>query len=278
MKRIAFILAVFAALTLVVASADAAGIGPSQAPNIKVKNGESTNWAGYAVPASPGGVTDVVGTWTVPAVQCGSTSTTTTGTNVRAQVASNGKAGHGKPGSGSSSSYSSTWVGIDGDNSNTVEQIGTDQDCINGTPTYYAWYEMYPKFPVNNILQVKVGDTITGEVKYNGSQFVLSLTDNTTGRSYTTSQRARAQRSSAEWIVEAPYSGGVLPLADFGTVGFSGAQANINGSGLEPISSLPGYSSDDAITMVSSDGITIKAKPSKLASGGTAFDVTWYHQ
>src|SRR4051794_17995144 len=75
----------------------------------------STNWSGYDVTGS--GALDVKGTWTQPAAKC------TAGEN----------------------SWSSPWVGIDGDTSNTVEQIGTDTDCSNGTPFYYAWYEMYPK-------------------------------------------------------------------------------------------------------------------------------------
>ena len=48
--------------------------------------------------------------------------------------------------SGSGPTYSSVWVGIDGYSSNTVEQIGTEQDVsANGKTSYYAWYEMYPQ-------------------------------------------------------------------------------------------------------------------------------------
>ena len=43
--------------------------------------------------------------------------------------------------------YSSVWVGIDGYSSSTVEQIGTEEDVVNGKATYYAWYEMYPSAP-----------------------------------------------------------------------------------------------------------------------------------
>jgi hypothetical protein len=58
----------------------------------------------------------------------------------------------------------------------------------------------------------------------------------------------------------------VLPLADFGTVGFSGATAN----GAALTSSTPGI---DPITMVS--GSTIKAQPSGISNG--SFSVTWRH-
>src|SRR5207247_10199029 len=68
-------------------------------PRIRGRFGTSSNWSGYAVDGS--NVTDVRGNWTVPAVTLGS---------------------------GCPDSYSATWLGIDGDNSSTVEQCGTDQD------------------------------------------------------------------------------------------------------------------------------------------------------
>ena len=43
-------------------------------------------------------------------------------------------------GSSSGKTYSAVWVGIDGYASDsTVEQIGTEQDVVNGTPVYQAW-------------------------------------------------------------------------------------------------------------------------------------------
>src|SRR5262249_45542932 len=130
----------------------------------------STNWSGYAVTAGRGAVTDVAGQWVVPAV------------------------------SGSGTAYSSAWVGIDGFNSPTVEQIGTDSDLVNGTPQYYAWYEMYPSGSINLPLTIHAGDTMSADVSYAASKFTLSITDVTTGKSFTTTQTApSAQRSSAEW-------------------------------------------------------------------------------
>jgi hypothetical protein len=159
-----------------------------------------------------------------------------------------------------------------------VEQIGTDSDWINGKPSYYAWYEMYPSYPVNLPNPVAPGDSITGEVSYVGTNFVLTLTDKHAtagGWSFSiTQQLSSAQRSSAEWIVEAPSSGGrVLPLADFGTVNFSAASATINGhTGKINDSTWQ----NDAITMVTSRGV-IKAQPSGLSTDGSSFSVTWFH-
>ncbi len=204
------------------------------------KNSTSSNWSGYANTGTT--FTDVKGSWTQPTATCSSGQT----------------------------AYAAFWVGIDGDTTNTVEQIGTDSDCSNGSPTYYAWYEMYPKFPVNLSNTVRPGDSLTAEVRYNGSgRFTLTITNNTRGWTFSTNQRSsRARLGSAEWIAEAPSSsGGVLPLANFGTVNFTGCTAN----GVS-ISSNP---NPDPITMQS--GSTVKAQPSGLGSGGTSFSVTWKH-
>jgi hypothetical protein len=167
----------------------------------------STNWSGYAAvtnlnsPASDS-VTKVSGSWTVPTV------------------------------TGKTNAYSSMWVGIDGYSSNSVEQIGTEQDTTkSGATRYYAWWEMYPNPSILiSTMTISPGDSITASVTYNGD-YLLQITDNTTHQSFSTTQSATAQRSSAEWIMEAPSSfSGILPLANFGTASFSGAQATINGT------------------------------------------------
>jgi hypothetical protein len=77
--------------------------------------------------------------------------------------------------------------------------------------------------------------------------------------------------SSAEWIAEAPSSGKVLPLANFGTVTFTGASAT--GSGR---SGSIGAFTYDPITMATNTGQT-KAAPTGLTAGGSSFSVTWSH-
>ena len=218
------------------ATAGAHSIVRHGAPNHRITRSTSTNWAGYS--ATGGTFTSVSATWKQPAAAC--TSAT---------------------------AYSSFWVGLDGDGTNTVEQIGTDADCSGGKPVYYAWYEMYPKFPVNLSLTINPGDTVSAKVTTGGNgSFTLTIRDTTTGGSFTTTQKLRhAKLGSAEVIAEAPSSGGVLPLANFGTVGFSAA--TVNG---QPIGSF----NPDRIDMVS--GTTTKATTSAL-SGGTAFSVKWNH-
>lgn len=216
----------------------------------------STNWSGYAITGGKGSVTYVRGSWVVPAIQgtCPATN-----------------------------QYSSFWVGIDGFSSNTVEQTGTDSDCQGGMPTYYAWFEFYPK-PSYLIKAITVhpGDFISAYVYFSGQKFVVSIVDVTTGQSFSTSARvSSAQRSSAEWIAEAPSSsGGVLPLANFGSVYFGLDYTGIPntnyatmGGVSKPLGSFG--SSIQQITMVTGSGV-LKAAPSVISSDGTSFFVQWY--
>ncbi len=215
----------------------------------------SLNWAVYAVTAAAGSVSDVKGSWVVPAIQgtCPSTN-----------------------------QYSSFWVGIDGFNSNTVEQTGTDSDCRGGAPAYYAWYEFYPHpSKVISGLAVHPGDVMSAEVLYSGGRFTVTIKDVTTGASSQASAKVNgAQRSSAEWIAEAPSSsGGILPLADFGTVSFGVDTTGVASTCTATIAGATGAigafgSSVQSITMVTSTG-AVKASPSSLSTDGTSFSVSW---
>src|SRR3974390_677388 len=126
---------------------------PVQAPNIRLRAGTSTNWAGYAVAGAPGSFTNVSASWTQPSVTCGPQTT-----------------------------YSAYWVGLDGDTTSTVEQIGTEADCIGGVAVYSSWYEMYPHRSYDTPLPVSPGDTYQASVvAVGGGLFRLSLQDVTTG-------------------------------------------------------------------------------------------------
>ena len=83
-----------------------------------------------------------------------------------------------------------------------------------------------------------------------------------------------AERQSAEWIMEAPSSYSVLPLADFGTVDFFGCAATVNGV-TGPIGDTAWQ--NDALTMETSTGVA-KAVPSALSPDGLDFSVAWKHQ
>jgi hypothetical protein len=239
MRRRYLCVAIMGVLATTVALSATGGAASSvrHSPDHKITNSTSTNWSGYAV--TGGRYTQVSSSWTVPAVTCSGTA------------------------------YSSFWVGLDGDTSSTVEQTGTDSDCSGSTPQYYAWYEMYPKFPVNLSQPVAPGDTMTASVTTDGrGGFTLTISDTKKGWTNTTTARLKsAKLASAEVIAEAPSgSGGVLPLANFGTVKFTNSKAN----GVLLDSSTPGI---DPITMKS--GSTTKAQPSSISAG--SFSDTWNH-
>jgi hypothetical protein len=211
----------------------------------------SLNWSGYAVAASSGAVTAVYGSWIVPLVSCSKQST-----------------------------YVAFWSGIDGFNSNTVEQAGVLAQCSNGKAYYSAWYEFYPSPSVTiSSITVKPGDVVSVAVTYSSGLFYITVTDGS--QKYSThGSVSGAQLSSAECITERPsIAGSLTKLADFGTVSFGydytkvsqTCYATINGNTL-PFGS---FSSFQSITMVDNRG-AILAKPSVISSDGSSFTVTWY--
>ena len=92
--------------------------GNASAHGIGHATATSTNWSGYA--ATTGTYTSVSASWTEPTGTCSG-----------------------------SAKYSSFWVGLDGYNSSSVEQTGSEVDCSGSRPQYYAWYEMYPAASVS---------------------------------------------------------------------------------------------------------------------------------
>ena len=125
--------------------------------------------------------------------------------------------------------FAAFWVGLDGFNSKSVEQTGTDSDCNGTTPHYYGWFEMFPKAPVLFKNPLQPGDHISASVTFSGvEKYTLVLTDATRHWTHTIIRRVpNLARSSAEVITEAPSSTtGVLPLANFGTVRFNLIRVN----------------------------------------------------
>ncbi|HYK92878.1 MAG TPA: G1 family glutamic endopeptidase [Thermoplasmata archaeon] len=223
--------------------------------NLRFSTTSSGNWAGWAVTGAKGSVTDVKGSWTVPTV---------TGC------------------SASSHTYSSFWVGIDGYSSPSVEQTGTDSDCNGAAAQYYAWYEFYPKpSHVITALKISPGDVVSAEVSFAAGKFTTKISDTTTGHSFTTSASVKAQRTSAEWIAEAPSSiSGILPLADFGTVSFGLDNTGISSTDTATVSSVTSgignFTSAVSINMVGiHNSSLVKAATSALSTDQTSFSVTW---
>jgi hypothetical protein len=232
----------------------------------------SSNWSGYSIDGAAGSVTDVKGSWTVPSV------TVSSGAN----------------------KYAAAWLGIDGDNSNTVEQIGTDSDQKNGNPVYYAWYEMYPAnyFYINWAARtgipassnvpaaalVGAGDSISAEVQFlstsgNTSTFLLSIMDTPAGggptRPFSTVQTIKnAAQSSAEWIVEQTGT-----LSNFSPTTFTNAQATIKTDTGTVTGTIGAFLQGDSSTVVYKINIAANKKgayldsTSELNSTGDGFTV-----
>ena len=165
----------------------------------------SSNWAGYAVTHTKP-FSSVTGKWVQPAATCADVSPT----------------------------FSAFWVGLGGfsDNSFAVEQTGTLANCSRGTPSYTAWYELYPKPPVMVKMTVRPGDTFSATVSVAKKTVLIRIKDVTTQKLFTKRlHMGRPDVGSAEWVAEAP-SGcdntgycTTLPLTNFGTVVFSHATA-----------------------------------------------------
>jgi hypothetical protein len=198
---------------------------------------QSVNWSGYDVTGGP--FTSATATWTQPAVKA----------------------------SGDTFSAVGIWVGLDGDGSGTVEQIGTVA-YSEGTVGYAAWYEMYPGYPVTIGMSIHPGDLMTGAVTWiKPATFILSLVNHTTGRSYQTTQfmSVPPALASAEVIVEAPGAGDrIVPLADFTLCTFT--DCAIDG---RPLSAYDW----NRIDMVTWQG-DLKDRALALGEDGTSFSVT----
>ncbi|HEX4490555.1 MAG TPA: G1 family glutamic endopeptidase [Acidimicrobiia bacterium] len=217
----------------------------------------SRNWAGYFT-AAPSRGTDfnaVEATWTQPTVRC------------EAKTA-----------------WTVFWAGLDGWYDGTVEQGGSSARCFRkgGTPQYSLWWEMFPTNAIQTVVPIEAGDTITARVTYTRATkvFTIKVRDTTTGKGFTRQEKCgrglTCDRSSAEAItedVEMLGSSGYFPLADYGTMSYSGVRAtDITGHS----GSISDAHWDHARVREHKDGVTY-ATVSPLRSNGTAFSVTWKH-
>ena len=220
--------------------------------NVSSGTATSENWAGYGVSGAT--FTAVQGSWTQPRATCPT----------------------------STKQLASFWVGIDGLSGAdpTIEQVGTDSDCVAGGGDYYAWYEMDPKgvnYLSSSKYPVVAGETIGAAVSASGKVFTLSieaLSGGVVKWRFSTNQTTSTlpQESSAEWIAETPCRGSscvIGQLADFGAVAFT----HVSADGL----AVSSYKAKTELTMTNKKTTIIKARPSALTSGGTAFTVTWDH-
>ncbi|MEY2468907.1 MAG: hypothetical protein QOF21_1605 [Actinomycetota bacterium] len=158
----------------------------------------------------------------------------------------------------------SFWVGLDGFDTPTVEQIGVEALCRDGSPRYSAWWQAYPRASEPLDLVVEPGDEITVRVAVRATGVSFELRNRTSLRSFEKTVGAAATFASAEVIAE--QSGATQgPLSNFGEVVFY--DATVDG---EPV----GQAKPRAVVMSdASDSPRIALSP--LAAAGDSFAVTW---
>jgi hypothetical protein len=228
----------------------------------------SHNWSGYVIPSTTP-VTSVSGRFTVPTLNCKHT-----------------------PNAGQSE-----WVGIGGaqGSSGDLLQTGVRSDCISGAQVdHVGWWEEFPEnaeVDFKNMV-VSPGDAIQASVAQNtNGSWTTRLDDLTTGVSGlmttgtfygtvldsnptvwveeegSTTGITYAGGKTAEWIVEdfGRSDGSLVPLADFGTIAFTGLTTSLSSWGL----------TDEEQVGIGDDFGNLYAAPSEPDSSHFGFSVTY---
>lgn len=174
---------------------------------VEAGNEYGPNWSGYEAHGKKRSYMAVEGEWGVPFIySCESGYTT----------------------------YSSFWVGLDGDSTKDLVQAGTEQDCtdLGGFLFfgYSTWTELLPNQPTEQgaglsinpgdvvFVEVWIGDS-TGHIKQNGAYGWFAMTNRTQSQAVRISTPLSGtyfNGSEAEWIMERPTVGGVYSeLSDY---------------------------------------------------------------
>ena len=214
----------------------------------------STHWAGYVDSAAATSFTAVQATWVEPRIRCN------------------------RP-----NSSAAFWIGLGGATATAtgLEQIGTSADCSESLlPSYSAWYEFLPAHaaPIELPVAIAPGDAVTARLDAHDTTVSLSVRNLTTGESFSTrATLPHLDRSSAEWIAEAPsacfFGCTTLPLATFGSITFKSASA-VSGAHAGTIDDS-GWSHKQ-VELVTTTGRSI-AVPSHLSPDGGSFSVLCRH-
>lgn len=212
----------------------------------------STNWSGYAA-TSPSKFNSVQGDFVQPAIVC----------------------------TGAPALFMAAWVGLDGFKDKTVEQDGTFATCRgpgHKTPTYLAWYEMFPASSVV-VFPISAGDEIEPAVTYADDAFTLTVTDVTSGQSHSVTAACKScHRASAEWIIERPElcnKGGcfLAALPDYDTAVLSADTAGTDVAPAAPVSSF----ANTPLDMIQPDGASVEVlnQTDPLGTTGDVFTSVW---
>jgi hypothetical protein len=199
------------------------------------------NWAGYV---SKGGTyTAISGSWRIPNVTVGSDP-----------VASD-----------------AAWIGIGGDSSSDLIQVGTENIVENGQVASSTFYEQLPQGSETiPTVTVSAGDKVSASIKeVTGGEWDVTISNLTNGESYNNTVYYNSSESSAEWVEEAPSDGSsIIPLDEFGSVSFTGGSTTENGKTV----SIAG-SNAQPLTMDNEAGQALTTT-SAITDGGSGFTVT----
>ncbi len=172
--------------------------------------------------------------------------------------------------------FSSSWVGIDGYDSDDVLQAGIelDAECASGTPTTYfsPWYEWYP----NDETRITNLTAAAGQVFYvhvwatgatAGHAYLENLNANqSVSLNFSAPSGTQLLGNSAEWIIESPTVGGDLAtLPTYGLSYFSGSSSTTGSANVR----TPGSATSVAISLERSG--TLYSSPGPLGAAGILF-------
>jgi hypothetical protein len=206
---------------------------------------QSSNWSGYAEVGHFGAVS---GHWKVPTVTAGATTGAATGW------------------------FSSAWIGIDGFSDTNLIQTGTEQDYYGGSAHYSAWWEILPKAETVIPRSVSPGDSMSASIvqtavtvtkpKAKRVRIVtkwwdITLSDNTRGWTFTTTQVYRGPGDSSEFVVEAPVVGrAISTLSDYRFP--AGADLDGDFSSAQVATTIGGASAGAGLRYASDAGILVQ--------------------
>jgi hypothetical protein len=169
--------------------------------------------------------------------------------------------------------YSSAWIGIGGQFDDSLIQIGTEHDSVNGRERYSAWYELLPDYAINIPITISEGDLICASINLINPEtdlWLVQLTDLTTGQSFNKNLNYNSTCLSAEWIVERPtLNGQISYLSNFGDLTFTDAYVNVNGT-IIPL----GEASFSQIHLTDHQNTQLTTV-SKISPDGTSFTVQY---
>lgn len=167
-----------------------------QTRNVEAGTEANANWSGFEARGSNRSYMAVTGEWTVPEITTGESGNKT---------------------------YSSFWVGLDGDGTSDLVQAGTEQDYVDiwifNFAEYSAWTELLPNQPTeqNVSLSPNPGDDIEVEVWIGadnqgppnqnggyGNFRIIDWTQNEESLTATALSGTYFNGKEAEWIMERP--------------------------------------------------------------------------